>query len=1371
MIAAKAFDPVVGIDIHIIQPPGPVPPLPVPHPFIGILLDPFDFAPIIGSTVSVNGLPRATAGTGGRCLPPHIPIGGVFVKPPANECDVFMGSSTVLADDEPLSFLGMPALSCHCIGMPPFPRLKKKRSVKSLVLPTTFVIAIPMGMPVLVGGPPTVSMMALGMRAGMAALGKVFKKLRKLQKASRRMRALSDRIQNAAARAMNKLGVPPSVQNRVSRAICSVTGHPVDIATGKVLTESVDFQLHGPIPFRWQRVWYSCSVYPGPLGHGWHHNYDAALCEDEGGVAVRMSDGRSVAFPTLAPGGRSYDRQERLTLERDGAGYRLTTPDRAVLRFHPGDAGRPQPLVSIADTAGNQIRFFYDAGGQLAGIIDSAGRRLTVTTDDGGRITAVLGPGPGDEDRPIALASYRYDALGNLIEAGDALGQVEQYQYDGHLLTTEIGRTGLQFFFEYDRPGPSAQCIRTWGDGGIFGRILRYDAVSRMTWVEDTTGALTTFVSNDLGLVHTIIDAAGAQKRFEWDEHGRKLAETDWEGNEVRWEYDEDGNMLGQRLPSGAETRFIYNEQGLPTAMIAPDGAVWSRGFDSNGLLQFTEDPVGNRFEYRYNSRGQVDAVADPLGRTLRIEYDPQGLPSAEVDWNGGRTSFLHDRLGQLVKITRADGTTYGFVRDAAGRLRRLLRPDGTERHYAYDGAGYLRAVRDERGALWTFEHAFPGRITRRIAPDGTTYEWDYDREGRVRQIRNPIGESAAFERDSAGRVIRERRFDGLERTFTYPTAGQSHDEHWPDGSWVHREIDALGQLVRHVDRSGQSTSFAYDGAGRVVRAENSDAVVSFTYDEAGRLLEEQVETRASDPVPASRTRIRSEYDQRGRRVGRVRDGGPAFAYEYDANGWLNRVLMPSGDRIAIARDALGRPSRTHLPGAIAVDRRYDALGRVVVQEAEGPVPYRRSYHYSPSGEPEQIGEDSRVLIQATVDVTGRPETVRGGDRGALHIPRNGSGDALVGAAGEVLRYDRGGRVRNIGEEEWRYDGRGNVARQTSHGGDRTLSYDGADRLVAVSRGAEQIARYAYDPFGRRLWKRSSAGVTRFVWDGDRVAAEVGPDGPVDYVFEPFSFTPLARVSAHGVEAFHCDHIGTPFLVTDAAGQVTWRADPDLFAGALPRQQFARPQPLRFQGQYADDETGLHYNRHRYYDPRLGRFLSPDPLGLSAGLELYAYVPNPLSWIDPFGLAFERPYTRDEVGDILDDSEGRPSPESGQDGHPRSSHVDVPNADIQARADAPGPPATVTTFEGDSAQTRAATEALNSPEGQAQLRHLDDNPAEGRVRIQTDVSGETLRTARRGQGYITRQTGRSMTVTVIVDVLDRTPGAERIHIQTCYGRY
>ena len=140
MPAAKHFDPVLGVDIHIVQPPGPVPPLPVPHPFVGIVIDPFDYVPILGATVMVNGVPRGQAGTGGKNMPPHIPIGGVFIKPTGNECEIFMGSSTVLVEDEPFSYTALPVLSCHDIGMPPPPRVKKKGAPKSLFLPYRLLV-------------------------------------------------------------------------------------------------------------------------------------------------------------------------------------------------------------------------------------------------------------------------------------------------------------------------------------------------------------------------------------------------------------------------------------------------------------------------------------------------------------------------------------------------------------------------------------------------------------------------------------------------------------------------------------------------------------------------------------------------------------------------------------------------------------------------------------------------------------------------------------------------------------------------------------------------------------------------------------------------------------------------------------------------------------------------------------------------------------------------------------------------------------------------------------------------------------------------------------------------------------------------------
>ena len=102
MLAAKHFDPVMGIDIHFVVIP-PAGPIPIPHPHIALVLDPMDYVPIFGGTVLVGGIHRATAGTAGKPIP-HIPMGGPFSKPPGNENEVFMGSATVLADGSPLRF-------------------------------------------------------------------------------------------------------------------------------------------------------------------------------------------------------------------------------------------------------------------------------------------------------------------------------------------------------------------------------------------------------------------------------------------------------------------------------------------------------------------------------------------------------------------------------------------------------------------------------------------------------------------------------------------------------------------------------------------------------------------------------------------------------------------------------------------------------------------------------------------------------------------------------------------------------------------------------------------------------------------------------------------------------------------------------------------------------------------------------------------------------------------------------------------------------------------------------------------------------------------------------------------------------------------
>ncbi|PMZ21558.1 MULTISPECIES: RHS repeat domain-containing protein, partial [unclassified Pseudomonas] len=101
------------------------------------------------------------------------------------------------------------------------------------------------------------------------------------------------------------------------------------------------------------------------------------------------------------------------------------------------------------------------------------------------------------------------------------------------------------------------------------------------------------------------------------------------------------------------------------------------------------------------------------------------------------------------------------------------------------------------------------------------------------------------------------------------------------------------------------------------------------------------------------------------------------------------------------------------------------------------------------------------------------------------------------------------------------------------------------------------------------------------------------------------------------------DHLGTPQELTDYSGEIVWSATYKAYGKLASLKHFGEEQleqPLRFQGQYFDAESGLHYNRHRYYNPDIGRYLTPDPIKLAGGLNGYQYTPNPTGWIDPLGL-------------------------------------------------------------------------------------------------------------------------------------------------------
>ena len=196
--------------------------------------------------------------------------------------------------------------------------------------------------------------------------------------------------------------------------------------------------------------------------------------------------------------------------------------------------------------------------------------------------------------------------------------------------------------------------------------------------------------------------------------------------------------------------------------------------------------------------------------------------------------------------------------------------------------------------------------------------------------------------------------------------------------------------------------------------------------------------------------------------------------------------------------------------------------------------------------------------------------------------------------------------------------------------------------MHALRYGEDKLlneARYEHDSLGRRTHKQveieGTLTTTQFLWQGLRLLQETCGGRQQLYIYEPDSYAPLARVDRTeagkpSLYYLHTDQIGTPLEVTSAQGDLVWQARYKAWGEVERFEVQSIEQPLRFQGQYFDAETGLHYNTFRYYDPGVGRFTTQDPIGLLGGDNLYQYAVNPTGWVDPLGLA---------GNDILFDSE------------------------------------------------------------------------------------------------------------------------------------
>lgn len=706
-----------------------------------------------------------------------------------------------------------------------------------------------------------------------------------------------------------------------------------------------------------------------------------------------------------------------------------------------------------------------------------------------------------------------------------------------------------------------------------------------------------------------------------------------------RWEYDNDGNVIAYTNPAGAECRYQWSEGGALTAVYHPDDTTERYTVNALGQILEYRDRQDEVTYYRYNARGQLIYESQHHPRDKQVDTH---VPATQLAW------------------------------DPAGRLTHISWTDGTSREWQYNAYGEVTLETDEKGNQTRYDYLPGSALVSRITyPDRSYLVYHYHNiHGQISDIVNQNGEYYHIDYTPTGQVSEERTFDGRRLCWLYDANDKvikriEYGDSQQDETALITEYerDSDGRLIARILPDGQRIEYRYDTFGQLTEVDDGHWPLAWKYDHAGRLTEEY-QGFASQYYG---------YDSVGQ-LNRMRlPDGNQLAFYHQGNQ-VSRIDH-NGQVLTEHHWREGREARRVLGGHASSWNSFDLRGRLVNQQVkakdDGSQSIRRDYVYDAVGNLEKITDLRKGIRTFTHDVKNRLT-------GAHHRPYDDKSTSTRwqglneqfthDGADNVLGMDLplndltnpakviANRLTLQGDRHYEYDEYGNLVRERrgkNQNREYRYQWDCQHRLISFTdirhtengTSTTKTWRYEYDAFGRRIRKtnESNGESTLFFWQGDKLVTECHASQAdfspsvvsneytkaedyqcVSYIYESGeSFVPLAQICGKGrggqVYYYINDQLGTPQELVTANGDIVWSGIYRTY-GNLAVAAGDVEQRLRFQGQYYDEESGLHYNRYRYYDPLAGRYLSQDPIGLEGGLNGYAYVPNPLTWVDPLGL-------------------------------------------------------------------------------------------------------------------------------------------------------
>ncbi|MBP5076453.1 RHS domain-containing protein [Pseudomonas chlororaphis] len=827
-------------------------------------------------------------------------------------------------------------------------------------------------------------------------------------------------------------------------------------------------------------------------------------------------------------------------------------------------------LTYVTDAHGNETWHYYDILGYTYRIRHPDERSEWLFRDDAKNVVRHVHT-DGSTDR------YSYDERGNVLEHIRADDSVVHYAYDDQDQLIKISDA----------------------EGGLW--QSDYDPQGNLVESVDPLGNKTEYAYTPAGLPKAIKDANGAEKKLEYNDAGQLTKYTDCSGKASAWEYNSLGQIICFTDAAGQSTEYEY-KAGQLVLVKHPDKTEERFERDAEGRLLVHVDGLDCCTTWSYSAAGLIVERVDAAEQTLRYRWDRLGRLLALENENEQRAHFHYDPVGRLLEESGFDGRTMRYQYDAeTGRLA-----------HTFNGERVISVSFDPMG-----------RLTERRASLGDRSQSEtfaYDGNGNLVMANNADCRLQWFH-DPAGNLLREHQhYLGLEKPMV--------------AVWQH-EYDVLNQRVVTVRPDGHRVSWLTYGSGHLLGL---------------RLDEHEL--------------VGYERDDLHREVARHQGNGLLQTQKWDPAGRLQEQLLGRRDdqstllKCDYTYDTAGQLTNINDSRRGPLAYRYDPVGRLLSATTRQGV---ETFAFDPAS---NLLDDKSTEIRRPLDLA--PQCSKLVD------------NLLREYAGTHYDYDERGNQIQRWHNGNRSDLQWDLFDRLVHFEDTRLAVDFAYDALGRRLYKNSSAHYKQSPEAGSQWNRSEharkqreygCGFTLYGWDGDNLAWESSPaqtDGvpgrTVHYIFEPDTFIPVAqavrnspisllsqpdysgeysldedplwnhKAMASPFDAlawYQCDHLGTPQKLTDPQGYSAWNAQYKAWGQVTEqRSEWARQHevanPIRFQGQYHDHETGLHYNRYRYYDPAVGRFVSKDPISYEGGINIYLYAPNPLSWVDPLGLAAHR---------------------------------------------------------------------------------------------------------------------------------------------------